>query len=399
MFDAADRRWLSPDPVKGTVTNPMSMVQYVYVINNPLKYVDLWGMETTLIGPYSGLGNLIGDPVYYNRNGKAYYNINSVMESITYVNYQNNSSILTYDITTTDGDSYGLLKLTVNLANASEGKKISTSDIQIVNQVTKQIVDTKIDILYKNGRAYITLESFMDLVSVDGYFKRVSCDINGNKFLDARNSTHYNIAQLSAGYNIQNPPKWTTWDIIVWQTFGGDAYIHNFKLSWISAYKNVIKDAAAINDIPALLLAGVAYVEVGGDPMWIDRDAYVFRETFDKDKALKTSFGYLSMQVRVATETLRYNNSKLGLHQIDETIKSLEDPVQQIFISAIHLSHLRDIDFKGVSAIEMTDAQISITVERYNRGGAISMSSIINNPNGYGARILQNKSAILEALR
>jgi hypothetical protein len=105
------------------------------------------------------------------------------------------------------------------------------------------------------------------------------------------------------------------------------------------------------------------------------------------------------MQVRVATETLRYNNSKLGLHQIDETIKSLEDPVQQIFISAIHLSHLRDIDFKGVSAAEMTDTQISITAERYNRGGAISMNSIINNPNGYGARILQNKSAILEALR
>jgi len=375
------------------------MLQYIFVINNPLKYVDSWGMEITLIGPYSGLGNLIGDPVYYNRNGKAYYNINSVMESITYVNYWNNSDILTYDITTTDGNNHGLLKLTVNLANASEGKKISTSDIQIVNQVTNQIVDKKIDILYRNGRAYITLESFMDLVNVDNYFKRVSCDIYGNKFLDARNSSHYNIAQLSAGYSIQKPPKWTNWDIIVWQSYGGDTYIHNFKISWISAYKNVIKDAATINDIPALLLAGVAYIEVGGDPMWVDRGAYVFRDIFDKDKALKTSFGYLSMQVRVATETLGYNNSKLGHHQIDETIKSLEDPVQQIFISAIHLSFLRDIDFKGVSAIDMTDTQISITAERYNRGGAISIDSIINNPNGYGARILQNKSAILEALR
>jgi hypothetical protein len=404
MYDAQDRRFVAVDWIKGSVSNPQTLVPYVYVNNNPLKYVDPWGMETLLIGPYSGLGSLIGDPVYYSRNGSAYYDINSVMSSITTVNYWNNSNTLTYNITTTDGINYGLLKLTVNLANASEGKKISTDDIQIFNQVTGKTVNLKIDILYKNGRAYITLDSFLNLVSVNGYFKRVSCDKYGNMFLDARNDIHYNIAQLAAGYNIQNPPQWTNGKFIAWyakdpNTAYGDAYVHNFKLSWIRAYKSVIKDAAAIYDIPPLLLAGVAYVEVAGDLMWVDRPLYAGRDMFVLDKpALETSFGYLSMQVIVAAERLGYDFKRLGIHQINETIASLMDPVQQIFISAMHLSYLRDVDFRGVSATEMTDAQIFITAERYNRGAAISKDTIFNDPNGYGKRILINKADILEAL-
>ena len=107
----------------------------------------------------------------------------------------------------------------------------------------------------------------------------------------------------------------------------------------------------------------------------------------------------MSMQVRVATETLGYDNSKLGPHQIDETIKSLEDPTQQIFISAMHLSHLRNIDFKGMSSLEMTDFEISITAKRYNRGEGINLENIVNNSNGYGKAVIKYKSNILEALR
>jgi len=35
-----DKRFISVDPVKGDVRNPQSLVQYTYVLNNPLMYVE-----------------------------------------------------------------------------------------------------------------------------------------------------------------------------------------------------------------------------------------------------------------------------------------------------------------------------------------------------------------------
>jgi RHS repeat-associated protein len=43
MYDVADRRFTAIDPVKGKLTDPMTMVQYTYVIDNPLKYTDPTG--------------------------------------------------------------------------------------------------------------------------------------------------------------------------------------------------------------------------------------------------------------------------------------------------------------------------------------------------------------------
>jgi len=43
MYDAADKRFMAKDPVKGTVLNPQTLIPYSYVLNNPLKYVDPTG--------------------------------------------------------------------------------------------------------------------------------------------------------------------------------------------------------------------------------------------------------------------------------------------------------------------------------------------------------------------
>ena len=43
-----DKRFTAVDPVKGNVRNPQSLVQYTYVLNNPLMYVDPLG--ETVIG-------------------------------------------------------------------------------------------------------------------------------------------------------------------------------------------------------------------------------------------------------------------------------------------------------------------------------------------------------------
>ncbi|MCL2164827.1 MAG: DUF6531 domain-containing protein [Oscillospiraceae bacterium] len=44
MYDPKASRWLSPDIIKGSVTNPMSLVRYLYCDNNPLVFVDPTGL-------------------------------------------------------------------------------------------------------------------------------------------------------------------------------------------------------------------------------------------------------------------------------------------------------------------------------------------------------------------
>ena len=57
-----DKRFTAVDPVKGNVRNPQSLVQYTYVLNNPLMYVDPLGMmnyftqtDDLLSGIWSGV--------------------------------------------------------------------------------------------------------------------------------------------------------------------------------------------------------------------------------------------------------------------------------------------------------------------------------------------------------
>jgi RHS repeat-associated protein len=53
MYDAENRRFVAVDPLKGFVENPMTMIQYVYVLDNSLKYIDPWGLANYQIGGLS----------------------------------------------------------------------------------------------------------------------------------------------------------------------------------------------------------------------------------------------------------------------------------------------------------------------------------------------------------
>ena len=46
MYDPNIRRFISTDPVRGTVLIPHTMVQYTYVLNNPIRFIDAWGLWT-----------------------------------------------------------------------------------------------------------------------------------------------------------------------------------------------------------------------------------------------------------------------------------------------------------------------------------------------------------------
>lgn len=151
-------------------------------------------------------------------------------------------------------------------------------------------------------------------------------------------------------------------------------------------------------------------MEVAGDPTWADTIVFNGRKlnenvlggliggAFDK-QATKTSFGDISMQVVVGAETLGYDVKSLNDHQVSDTISSLKNPIQNIYISAKHLSTLKDVDFSSVSAAEMSNDQIAITAERYNRGAGVDIADIKYGSNGYGSRILRFKNDIMEALK
>ena len=198
--------------------------------------------------------------------------------------------------------------------------------------------------------------------------------------------------------------KWTIGDIVKWKTTGGDDYIHKEKIGFIKNYKDVILDAAEKYNIPPVLLAGVAYVEYGGDPMWIDDIAYAVR-SFDwsgpkwVDENLTitknpdfTSFGNTSIQVRRALEMLGYDASSASRKAV---IDSLKDPIQNIYLTACHLNILQNVDYKGKKPADLTDDEIKVIASRYNLGPDIPLNDV---ETGYGERIYNNKDDILKAL-
>ena len=237
-------------------------------------------------------------------------------------------------------------------------------------------------------------------------------------------NAEYDINIFSSRHQklIENAEQWdimmgeARWTIADYYNYISDpeGYTENLKRkrgAFIEIYKDVIIDAADENNISPLLLAGVAYMEYGGDPVWLDDAAYSIRPVINKlpqnikdklpkefvrDKE-KTSFGYLSMQVSVAIETLGYVQTCLDEMSEEQIVSALKDPVQNIYLSAMHLSDLRNIDFEGLTAENMTDDHIQITATRYNVGPDVSIEYVTSHLS-YGATIILNKEYIERSL-
>jgi hypothetical protein len=45
MYDAGERRFVAVDALKGSVAELISLVQYIYVLDNPINWVDLSGLQ------------------------------------------------------------------------------------------------------------------------------------------------------------------------------------------------------------------------------------------------------------------------------------------------------------------------------------------------------------------
>lgn len=239
--------------------------------------------------------------------------------------------------------------------------------------------------IFLKGDELKILKEF-DPYGVDDYLERSN----------ALSPEHKELLELAENYEIKDVNEWSLGDIFDWKVMGGD--IFQFKDQWVKGYEEVIKIASEKYNLPEYLVAGVAHAEVGGDPLWIDDLAYAKRNLIDNGKSAdKTSFGNVSMQVRVAAETLGYNLEHITEAQKNHIINSLKDPVQNIILAAKHLGDLRDIDFEGRGMDELSVEQIKVIATRYNRGPHLSQQEIRNDMQ-YGEAITNRKDILEELL-
>jgi len=203
-----------------------------------------------------------------------------------------------------------------------------------------------------------------------------------------------------------NSPVWNSDNIFWWKVVpemlgGGKTYIRGFKDSWVVHNKLHIKVAAQLYKFPPELLAGVCWIEVGGDPNFIDAVAFEVR-SFDllgwqKGHAskhtitrhpTKTSFGAVSIQLRTAADTLGIDIKSLNQTEFRQFSECLQKDVYNIKIVAQHLRQLIEHDGFANGLPSLTDEQIRIIGARYNRGIGLSLAQIRQNTS-YGDFILK----------
>ncbi|NMW24535.1 hypothetical protein HFP05_09190 [Rhodanobacter denitrificans] len=191
-------------------------------------------------------------------------------------------------------------------------------------------------------------------------------------------------------------PTWDWVDLFVWKLLperagGGIPYIQRFKDAWVRHNKSLIKSNAAKYGMPAELLAGVCWIEVGGDPSSIDRVAFDVR-SFDWsgsnwiDQYLtithhpaRTSFGAVSMQLRTAAQTMGMNPAGMSTAQLSDLADCLQKDVFNIAIVARHLRMLIDHDGLQTNPPALGMDQVRIAGARYNRGIGLSLEQIRKN--------------------
>lgn len=213
----------------------------------------------------------------------------------------------------------------------------------------------------------------------------------------------------------RNLPKWGLMDLAAWKLLperwgGGRAYIQAFKNAWVKHNKQTIWTVAARYKLPPELLAGVCWIEVGGDPNFIDRTAFEVRSfdwsgpnwvdehlTITKNPAL-TSFGSVSMQLRTAAETLGKDAKQMSTSQLRTLAMCIEQDTYNIELVGKHLRILVDYDKLQRTSLTLSEDDVRVVGARYNRGMGLSLDAIKKNTS-YGDFIVNHWARFVELLK
>lgn len=219
---------------------------------------------------------------------------------------------------------------------------------------------------------------------------------------------------MSEKQAIDNYPTWGGIDLFIWKIVpdrigGGKQYIQKYKDAWVAHNKSIIKSQAKTHNFPAELLAGVCWIEVGGDPSFIDRVAFEVR-SFDWSgpdwvdqnltitrSPMRTSFGPVSMQLRTAAETLGLNVNNLNYLQQTALAEALGNDSYNIRVVALHLRQIINLDKMQTTPPELSDEAIRVAGARYNRGIGLTLEKIKENTS-YGNFIVKHKNRFLKLI-
>ncbi|WP_052250328.1 hypothetical protein [Enterobacter sp. Bisph1] len=197
--------------------------------------------------------------------------------------------------------------------------------------------------------------------------------------------------------------SWTFVDFFRWKALpdrfgGGRNYLRTFKDFWVKKNSSLIRSTALYYQLPLELLAGVCWIEVGGDPNIMDRIAlnvriidwsgspFLDRHFTVTSPPNKTSFGFVSIQLRTAAKTLGLNAEKMDTNELRALSKCLEKDIYNIKIVGMHLRQLANYD-NLPTPLSMDD--VRIIGARYNRGTNPSLENIKNDTR-YGDFIVRN---------
>ncbi|MGH8879935.1 MAG: hypothetical protein ACRD0P_21725 [Stackebrandtia sp.] len=180
---------------------------------------------------------------------------------------------------------------------------------------------------------------------------------------------------------------------------------------WIRDNRELIQAAAAETALPADMIAGIAWREIGGKGYLVDNVAEAARRAAERDwspvipeqlpwrfggERDETSYGPMAVQIRRGAEILGYDPDHLDERQRDEVRSALRDPAQNIFVAAKYLEHLKAAsEFANVPAEDMTAEHYEELAARYN-GGPYWQGS---QAQGYGRDFSAARHAAAEALR
>lgn len=233
------------------------------------------------------------------------------------------------------------------------------------------------------------------------------------------------MAQPFCTPDSNNFAKWTTWDFVKWKALpnvwgGGDLSLIEYKDSWIIYNRHRIISIATQNKIPPILLASVAWSEVGGKPDGVKRYVHTWR-TYNHsgpswvqgyipvEYPRKTSAGAVSIQLRVVIKELGINPDQVSYSEEQALISCLETDVFNLNIVAKHLRGVIRYDYPSANSEDLTEEQFIVAGARYNRGIERKLSDITNSlkqsPNSpgrefsdYGRSLLRNKEHVMRLL-
>lgn len=193
-----------------------------------------------------------------------------------------------------------------------------------------------------------------------------------------------------------NSPEWTNVDFmmrhIVPQFMGGGIpYARRFKTAFVVHNRLTIISAANANRLPPELVAGVAWIESGGKPNSWKGSIYnnrLFMDLIYKGgkPANRTSFGFMSMQIHAAAETLGIDPETMGIEKQIDLALCLEQDSYIINLAAKHLRMLADHDNLGEN---IGTEEARIIGARYNYGTSRTLEQLKTDLS-YGNFIVRN---------